>query len=99
MFDEKTGVQKSCETVPLMLFSNSNLRDLKGNVFRDNNNFIRNLSGLFPNTLPSYLCNTHIELFRIPVRECAQPYVWGRHLGKRGAGSPRREQGASVEPR
>jgi hypothetical protein len=27
------------------------------------------------------------------------PCEWGRHFGKGGAGSPRREQGASVEPR
>ncbi len=27
------------------------------------------------------------------------PCEWGRHFGERGAGSPRREQGASVEPK
>jgi hypothetical protein len=26
------------------------------------------------------------------------PCEWGRHFGKGGTGSPRREQGASVEP-
>jgi hypothetical protein len=30
---------------------------------------------------------------------CADPVEWGRHLGEGGTGSPRREQGASVEPR
>ncbi len=27
------------------------------------------------------------------------PCEWGSHIGEGGAGSPRREQGASVEPR
>ncbi len=30
---------------------------------------------------------------------CADPVNGGSHIGKGGAGSPRREQGASVEPR
>jgi hypothetical protein len=38
-----------------------------------------------------------MSLFRIPVRELRGPCEWGRQFGEGGTGSPRREQGASVE--